>query len=115
MLGDADRLAQVLDNLLSNAIRHAPPGSQIGLLMTEEAQWLQVYVSDQGERIASEGLPLIWDRFYRIDKSRNRSLGGSGLGLSISRGLVEAMGGTITAESEKGKGSIFKIRLPWQK
>ena len=115
VLGDADRLAQVLDNLLSNAIRHAPPGSQIGLLMTEEAQWLQVYVSDQGEGIASEDLPLIWDRFYRIDKSRNRSLGGSGLGLSISRGLVEAMGGTITAESEKGKGSIFKIRLPWQK
>lgn len=115
VLGDADRLVQVLDNLLSNAIRHAPPGSQIGLVLTEEAQWLQVSVSDQGEGIASEDLPLIWDRFYRVDKSRNRSLGGSGLGLSISRGLVGAMGGTITVESEKGKGSIFKIRLPWQK
>ncbi|GBG57019.1 two-component sensor histidine kinase [Sporomusaceae bacterium FL31] len=115
VLGDADRLAQVLDNLLSNAIRHTPSGSQIGLLLTEEAQWLQVSVSDQGEGIASEDLPLIWERFYRVDKSRNRSLGGSGLGLSISRGLIEAMGGTIAVESEQGKGSIFKMRLPWQK
>ncbi len=111
VLGDADRLAQVLDNLLSNAIRYAPPGSPIGLLLTEKAQWLQVSVSDQGEGISSEALPLIWERFYRIDKSRSRSLGGSGLGLSISRGLMEAMGGTIAVESEKGRGSIFKIGL----
>ncbi|BBB92207.1 MAG TPA: HAMP domain-containing sensor histidine kinase [Methylomusa anaerophila] len=113
VFGDADRFAQVLDNLLSNAIRHAPAGSQIGLLLTEENNWLQISVSDQGEGIASEDLPLIWERFYRVDKSRTRSLGGSGLGLSISRGLVEAMGGTIAVESEKG--TVFKIRIPWQK
>lgn len=115
ILGDADRFAQVLDNLLSNAIRHAPIGSQIGLSLTEETTWLQISVSDQGEGIASEDLPMIWERFYRVDKSRTRSLGGSGLGLSISRDLVEAMGGTIAVESEKGKGTVFKIRIPWQK
>lgn len=115
VLGDADRFAQVLDNLLSNAIRHAPVGSQIGLILAEENQWLQISVSDQGEGIASEDLPLIWERFYRVDKSRTRSLGGSGLGLSISRSLMEAMGGTIAVESEIGQGAIFKIRIPWQK
>ncbi len=113
--GDADRLAQVLDNLLSNAIRHAPSASQIGLILTEENQWLQISVSDQGVGIASEDLPMIWERFYRVDKSRNRSLGGSGLGLSISRSLMEAMGGAISVTSETGKGTIFKIRIPWQK
>jgi signal transduction histidine kinase len=115
ILGDTDRFEQVLDNLLSNAIRHALSGSRIDLLLTEENKWLQVCVSDQGEGIANEDLPLIWERFYRVDKSRNRALGGSGLGLSISRGLMEAMGGTITVESEKGKGTMFKIRIPWQK
>ncbi|EIW16708.1 HAMP domain-containing sensor histidine kinase, partial [Pelosinus fermentans] len=114
-LGDADRFAQVLDNLLSNAIRHAPSGSQIGLILSEETQCLQLSVSDQGEGIANEDLPLIWERFYRVDKSRTRSLGGSGLGLSISRGLIEAMGGTISVESKKEKGTIFKIHIPWQK
>jgi signal transduction histidine kinase len=114
-LGDADRFAQVLDNLLSNAIRHAPSGSQIGLILSEETQCLQLSVSDQGEGIANEDLPLIWERFYRVDKSRTRSLGGSGLGLAISRSLMEAMGGTISVESETGQGTIFKIRIPWQK
>jgi len=114
-LGDGDRFEQVLDNLLSNAIRHTPPGSHIGLSLAEENNWLQICVSDQGEGIAEEELPLIWERFYRADKSRNRSTGGSGLGLSISRGLVEAMGGTISVKSKKREGTTFIIRMPWQK
>nr|EQB28439.1 signal transduction histidine-protein kinase BaeS [Sporomusa ovata DSM 2662] len=76
VLGDADRLEQVLDNLLSNAIRHAPLGSRIGLYLAEENNWLQICVSDQGEGIADADLELIWERFYRVEKSRNRSLGG---------------------------------------
>jgi len=115
VLGDAGRLEQVLDNLISNAIRYAPVGSRIGLLLTEENEWLQVCVSDQGEGIAEEELIMIWERFYRIDKSRERSAGGSGLGLSISRGLIEAMGGTISVQSKKGEGTKFKICIPWQK
>ncbi|SMC33687.1 sensor histidine kinase [Sporomusa malonica] len=115
ILGDAGRLEQVLDNLMSNAIRYAPAGSRIGLILTEENEWLQVCVSDQGEGIADEELPLIWERFYRIDKSRDRSAGGSGLGLSISRGLMEAMGGTISVQSKKGEGTSFKIHIPWQR
>lgn len=115
VLGDGDRFEQVLDNLLSNAIRHTPPSSRIGLSLTEKDNWLQISVSDQGEGIAEEELPLIWERFYRADKSRNRSTGGSGLGLSISRGLVEAMGGTTSVESKKGEGTTFIIRMPWQK
>jgi len=113
VLGDTDRLEQVLNNLLSNAIRYAPSGSRIGLLLTEENKWLQVCVSDQGEGIAEADLPLIWERFYRADKSRNRSSGGSGLGLFISRGLIEAMGGTISAHSQKEEGTRFMIRIPW--
>lgn len=115
VLGDTGRFEQVLDNLLSNAIRYAPLGSHIGLLLTEEKEWLQVCVSDQGEGIDEEELPLIWERFYRVDKSRDRSAGGSGLGLSISRGLMEAMGGAISVQSKHGEGTTFIIRIPWQK
>lgn len=111
VIGDSCRIDQVLDNLISNAIRYAPPDSQIVLGLTEENQCLRIYVSDHGEGIAEEALPLIWERFYRVDKSRNRSSGGSGLGLSITRGLVEAMGGTIQVQSKKGQGTTFSIKM----
>lgn len=114
VLGDADRFEQVLDNLLSNAMRYAPPGSRIGLILNKEKESIQVCVSDQGEGIAENDLPLIWERFYRTDKSRSRSAGGSGLGLSISRSLIETMGGTISVQSKKEEGTIFKIRMPLQ-
>ena len=110
--GDAGRLEQVLDNLLSNAIRYSPEESRIGLKLTEEKDLLNICVSDEGDGISEEELPLIWERFYRTDKSRNRSSGGDGLGLSISRGLVEAMGGTISAHSIKEEGTQFTIRIP---
>ncbi|VBB08525.1 Hypothetical protein LUCI_3803 [Lucifera butyrica] len=113
VIGDSGRFEQVLDNLMSNAIRYAPKNSLIGLALTKENAYLEVSVSDQGKGIADEELPMIWERFYREDKSRDRSSGGSGLGLSITRGLVEAMGGEITVQSKKGEGTTFKIRIRW--
>jgi signal transduction histidine kinase len=109
--GDADRLTQVFDNLLSNAIRHTAPSSIISIIMTEEDSKLKIAVSDQGEGIDAKDLPLIWERFYRIDKSRDRAAGGSGLGLPITRSLVEAMGGTIAVHSVKNQGTTFIIEF----
>jgi len=110
--GDPDRLAQVFDNLLSNAIRHAPQGSNISVAMIEDSNCLKISVTDQGEGMSAEELPLIWNRFYRTDKSRDRSSGGSGLGLPITRSLAEAMGGTISAESSKNQGTTFTLEFP---
>lgn len=113
VIGDSGRLEQVLDNLMSNAIRHAPVDSAIDLILVEEKEYIQIGVSDQGEGISEEDLPLIGERFYRVDKSRNRASGGSGIGLSITRGLIEAMGGTIAVQSQKRSGTTFKIRMRW--
>lgn len=109
------RLEKRLTELTSaiNQIRHAPDHSTIGLSLTKENDYLALCVSDQGTGIAEEDQPLIWERFYRTDKSRNRSSGGSGLGLSISRGLMEAMGGKILVQSKKGEGAKFTIRIRW--
>ncbi|MDR3562419.1 MAG: ATP-binding protein [Negativicutes bacterium] len=109
--GDPDRLIQVFDNLLSNAIRHAPQGSRISIAMLEENDKVKVSIADQGEGMSVDELPLIWDRFYRTDKSRDRASGGNGLGLPITRSLVEAMGGVIFADSVKNQGTTFTIEF----
>jgi signal transduction histidine kinase len=114
---DADRLSQVLHNLLSNALRHTPPGGQISLRAGYEAKearevWLEV--SDTGEGIPLEQQPYVFDRFYRADPARSRGSGGSGLGLSIVRAIVEAHGGRISTASDgvPGHGSTFTLHLP---
>ncbi len=106
---DPDRLAQILRNLLANALRYTPNGGQISLVLevTQDLKYARVTVIDSGAGIAAEDLPSLFDRFYRGDKSRARTSGGSGLGLSIAKTLVEAMGGQIGVESEPGKGSRF--------
>ena len=109
---DPERLAQVLRNLLANALRHTPPGGAINASASSRPGWIEVSVSDTGEGIAEEDLPHVFDRFWRGDKSRARETGGSGLGLAIARRLIEAQGGQIGAESELGKGSRFWLRLP---
>ncbi len=110
---DKDRLAQVLDNLASNAIRYSPAGSSVLLVATADQDEVVIGVIDQGPGLTGEQRERIFERFYRIDGSRSRALGGSGIGLAIARALTEAMGGRIWAESEGlGLGSTFHVALP---
>lgn len=109
---DAQRLEQVLGNLLSNALQHTPSGGAVTVRAWEEPGWAVFAVEDTGTGIAPEDLPHLFERFYRADKARSRANGGTGLGLSIAKQLVEAHGGQITAESTAGKGARFIVRLP---
>jgi len=111
--GDTDRLAQVFTNLLDNALAHTPAGSKVVLAArpAEDRRAVEVAVADAGEGIPAGVLPRIFERFYQVDKSRRRSRG-AGLGLAITKEIVEAHGGTITAESVVGLGTRFTVRLP---
>jgi heavy metal sensor kinase len=110
--GDADRLTQVLDNLLDNAIRHAPDGSTVTVTVQREENEIRCAISDQGAGIPAQHLSLIFERFYRLDNSRNRHTGGSGLGLAIVRSLVMVQGGRITVDSIEGQGTTVTFWLP---
>jgi signal transduction histidine kinase len=112
---DPDRLAQVLRNLLVNALRHTPPGGSVSVAASSREEALEIMVADTGEGIAPEDLPRIFDRFWRADLSRardNRWAGGSGLGLSVAQSLVAAQGGRIWAESTPGAGTTLRFTLP---
>jgi signal transduction histidine kinase len=111
-LGDADRLAQVLDNLLDNAVRHSPENSTVTVFICQDGEDILCTVSDQGDGIPAEHLAYIFERFYRVDVSRNRQTGGAGLGLAIARALVLAQGGHIRAQSEVGLGTKITFSLP---
>jgi signal transduction histidine kinase len=110
--GDADRLIQILDNLLDNAIRHAPAESAVTVIVQQVGREVQCAVSDQGPGIPAQHLPFIFERFYRVDTSRNRHTGGSGLGLAIVRSLVLAQGGRVTAENLENRGTTITFWLP---
>ncbi|WP_409467463.1 sensor histidine kinase [Streptomyces sp. HC307] len=111
---DADpvRMRQVLGNLISNALRHTPTGGTVTVTARDSGDLAVLTVEDTGSGIAPEDLPHVFERFWRAEKSRSRHTGGSGLGLSIVRQFVEAHGGTVTADSEPGKGAVLTIRLP---
>jgi len=109
---DRQRIGQVLRNLLDNAIAHTQAGGSIMVAAEQQASGVKISVSDTGEGIPPEDLPNIFERFYRVDKSRTRASGGSGLGLTITKRLVEAHGGTIEVQSEAGRGSCFSFTLP---
>jgi len=109
---DSQRIGQVLRNLLANALTHTPDGGSITVSARESGNQVEVIVSDTGEGIPPGDLPHVFDRFYRVDRSRTRDTGGSGLGLTIVKRLVEAHGGTIQVQSEPGKGSRFTFTLP---
>lgn len=111
--GDADRLKQLLLNLVSNAIAYTPADGTVTLSLHRRPDgWVRVTVADTGIGIAPEDQAHIFDRFWRIDRARTRAGGGSGLGLSIAKSIAEAHGGSISVESEVGKGSTFEVLLP---
>jgi len=109
---DSHRVSQVLHNLLNNAVAHTPRGGVITVAARWQGKWIEISITDTGEGIPAEDLPYIFERFYRVDKSRARATGGYGLGLTIAKRLVEAHGGKIEAESEVGKGSRFTFTVP---
>lgn len=110
---DEARIGQVLLNLLGNALQYTPPGGQVLVSAHQHGAEIHITITDTGIGIGAEHLPLIFTRFYRVDRSRSRASGGSGIGLTIARHLVEAHGGRIWAESAgPGKGSAFTFTLP---
>jgi signal transduction histidine kinase len=109
---DWQRINQVLHNLLENAVAHTGKGGIITVAAAERGDWVEISVSDTGEGIPAQDLPNIFERFYRVDRSRARATGGSGLGLTIAKRLVEAHGGKIEAQSKLGRGSRFSFTIP---
>lgn len=109
---DEKLLNQVWTNLITNSIKYSESGSSIVIRLKKMGNFVEVMISDTGMGIPEEDLPYILERFYKVDKVRNRSETGSGLGLSITKKTVELHGGTIEVQSELGKGTTFYIRLP---
>jgi histidine kinase len=110
---DPDRIGQVLLNIIGNSLQYSSAGSTVTAKATRQDQQILITITDTGIGIAPQDLNMIFTRFFRVDKSRSRVGGGSGIGLTISKYLVEAHGGTISAESDGlGKGSRFLISLP---
>jgi len=112
IVGDEDLLSQAWVNLLHNAVKFTPDGGQIGVSLISNDESVTVKISDTGVGIAHEDQIHIFERFYKADKARDRSLGGNGLGLSLVKKIVELHGGSVTVESETGKGTNFQIVLP---
>ncbi|NQP31060.1 cell wall metabolism sensor histidine kinase VicK [Streptococcus suis] len=112
---DTDKMTQVLDNILNNAIKYSPDGGNITFSMKTTDSQLIISISDEGLGIPKADLPKIFDRFYRVDKARSRAQGGTGLGLAIAKEIVKQHKGFIWAKSEYGHGSTFTIVLPYSK
>jgi len=110
--GDSDRLKQLLLNLIENGMKYTPRGGRVTVTLAQTDGWAQLTISDNGVGIPAEDLPFIFDRFYRVDKARNRSQGGSGLGLAIAKWVAQAHGGDIYVTSEVNVGSTFTVVLP---
>lgn len=113
---DRHRMSQVLQNLLSNALKYTLSGGKVvvGLAKINQEKF-QIQIKDTGIGIAEEEQPRIFERFYRVDKSRNRSLGGSGIGLTIVRKIVEAHGGNVEIQSKLGQGTKIMLKIPIHK
>jgi two-component system phosphate regulon sensor histidine kinase PhoR len=112
---DEARLQEVLSNLIDNAVKYAPENGKISLAAAQRDHQIVLSVSDNGFGIASDDLPRIFERFYRVDKARSRALGGTGLGLSIVKHIAQLHGGRVEAESAVGKGTTIRVVLPVQR
>lgn len=112
---DTDKMTQVIDNILNNAIKYSPDGGKITVSMKTTDDQMILSISDQGLGIPKQDLPRIFDRFYRVDRARSRAQGGTGLGLSIAKEIIKQHNGFIWAKSIYGKGSTFTIVLPYDK
>jgi two-component system sensor histidine kinase ResE len=112
LIGDADRLAQVFTNLLDNALKHTSAGGSVTLSASVVAEGVMITVKDSGPGIPAEDISRIFERFYQVDKSRAHAEG-LGLGLAITKEIVEAHGGSVSVESQVGHGAKFRVRLPF--
>jgi two-component system phosphate regulon sensor histidine kinase PhoR len=112
VLGDAEGLTQIANNLLENAINYTPAPGTVTVRVSQKGGRGVLEVEDTGVGIPRDDLRRIFERFYRVDRARSRELGGTGLGLSIVRNLVQAMHGQVHVESEVGRGSVFRVEIP---
>ncbi|WP_342526640.1 HAMP domain-containing sensor histidine kinase [Chryseomicrobium sp. FSL W7-1435] len=108
---DPERFQQVLLNVLDNARKHSPEGTQVVLQGVQDKDTITISIRDEGEGIPEKDLPFVFERLYRVDKSRSRQYGGSGLGLAIAKEIVESHGGLMTLQSEYGQGTTVRIEL----
>jgi signal transduction histidine kinase len=111
--GDPEAIAQVLENLVTNAVKFSPPGGEIRVRLTRQGEQAEVAVADRGIGIPAAALADIFERFYQVDGSSTRAYGGMGLGLAIVREILAAHQREIEVESEPGRGSTFRFTLPF--
>jgi two-component system OmpR family sensor kinase len=112
VVADAERLRQVIDNLVGNAIQHTPPGSPVTVTVANEPTGTRLTVTDRGPGMTPEQAARVFERFYRTDSARARASGGSGLGLAIAASLASAHGGQLTVDTQPGRGTSFHLHLP---
>jgi signal transduction histidine kinase len=113
MLGHNESLSRMLSNLLNNAIRYTDTGGSVTVTVAAREENVAFVIQDTGIGMPEDSLTHIFERFYRVDKSRSRAAGGSGLGLSIVKAIVDSHKGTVKVESELGKGSRFTVAIPY--
>ena len=109
---DAERMAQVVDNLVTNAIKYTEPGGTVEVRLETDGGWALLGVADSGIGISAEDCERLFARFFRTEDAARRAVAGAGLGLSITKDIVVSHGGRIEVESELGRGSVFRVRLP---
>ncbi|WP_070120037.1 cell wall metabolism sensor histidine kinase WalK [Bacillus marinisedimentorum] len=112
---DADRVTQVIDNIISNALKYSPEGGKVTFKLIHNPTDIQISIKDQGMGIPKDNLSKVFERFYRVDKARSRKMGGTGLGLAIAKEIIQLHGGRIWAESEEGKGTAINFVLPLER